>query len=177
MTTISGEPKKGDVMKFATSKILAVCLAFALLGSVALAEGPHGPGRDGGFFGGEMFGMMADYLNLSDAQQAQIKQIMHSTHPAMEPLFQQEMQNHKAMMQLIMSNSFDEAKAQTLAQQSASIHEQIEVAHAKAAAQAYQVLTPAQKTQLSEFLAKREARMQEHMQEREQHQAQQPDSQ
>jgi periplasmic protein CpxP/Spy len=170
--------KKGDVMKFATSKILAVCLAFALLGSVALAEGPgRGPGHDGDFFGGPLSGMMADFLNLSDAQQTQIKQIMQSTKPTVEPLFQQEMQNRKALMQLIMSNSFDEAKAQTLAQQSASIHEQIEVAHAKAAAQAYQVLTPAQKTQLSEFLAKREQRMQEHMQERaQQHQAQ-PDSQ
>ncbi|HEX8814563.1 MAG TPA: Spy/CpxP family protein refolding chaperone [Terriglobales bacterium] len=164
-------------MKFVGSKILAICMAVALLGSVALAQGPHGAGREGGgLFGGPMFDMMSDYLNLSDAQQTQIKQIMHSVKPAMEPLFQQEMQNHKAMMQLIMSNSFDEAKAQTLAQQSASIHEQIELAHAKAAQQAYQLLTPDQKTKLSEFLAKQEQRMQEHMQERGEHQAP-PDSQ
>jgi periplasmic protein CpxP/Spy len=157
-------------MKFTSSKILSIVLAFALLGSVALAEGPgHGPMHHDGLFFGDP--MMADYLNLSDAQRTQIRQIMESTRPAMEPLFQQEMQSRKAMMQLIMSNSFDEAKAQTLAQQSASIHEQMEVAHAKAAAQAYQVLTPAQKTQLSEFLAKREQRMQQHMQEHAQHQA------
>jgi Spy/CpxP family protein refolding chaperone len=156
-------------MKFASSKLLAVCISLALLGSVALAQGPHGAGREGGFFGGPMFDMMADYLNLSDAQQTQIKSIMHSVKPAMEPLFQQEMQNHKAMMQLIMSNSFDEAKAQTLAQQSASIHEQIELAHAKAAQQAYQLLTPDQKTKLSEFMAKQEQRMQEHMQDRAEH--------
>jgi Spy/CpxP family protein refolding chaperone len=163
-------------MKFAGSKFLAVCLAVALLGSVALAQGPHGAGREGGFFGGPMFDMMSDYLNLSDAQQTQIKSIMHSVKPAMEPLFQQEMQNHKAMMQLIMSNSFDEAKAQTLAQQSASIHEQIELAHARAAQQAYQLLTPDQKTKLNEFMAKQEQRMQEHRQDRAEHEPPPPPS-
>jgi Spy/CpxP family protein refolding chaperone len=41
----------------------------------------------------------------------------------------------------------------------------MEVQRAQLMAQAYQVLTPEQKTRLNEFLAKRQQRMQEHMQE------------
>jgi len=151
-------------MKVTSSRILSVALAVALLGSVAIAQGPpRGPMHEGGFFGEHMLDFFADVLNLSDAQQAQIKQIMESARPSLEPLFHQEMQNKKAMMQLVMSGNFDEAKAQALAQQSATLHAQLEVAHAKAANQAYQVLTAEQKTKLSEFMERREQHMQEHM--------------
>jgi len=153
-------------MKAASSKVLSVALAFALLGSIAIAQGPpRGPMHGGGFFGEHMLDFFSDVLNLSDAQQAQIKQILESNRPTVEPLFQQEMQNKKAMKQLIMSGNFDEAKAEALAKQSATVHAQIEVAHARALAQAYQVLTAEQKTKLSEFMARREQRMREHMQE------------
>jgi len=153
-------------MKVRSSSISSVILAFALLGSVAIAQGPpRGPMHDGGFFGEHMLGFFADVLDLSDAQQAQIKQIMESTRPTIEPLFRQEMQNKKAMMQLITGGNFDEAKAQSLAQQCATVHAQIEVAHARAASQAFQVLTAEQKTKLNEFMARREQRMQQHMQE------------
>jgi len=153
-------------MKVTNSQILSVALAFALLGSVAIAQGPpRGPMHEGGFFGEHMLDFFSDVLNLSDAQQAQIKQIMESNRPTVGPLFQQEMQNKKAMMQLVTSGNFDEAKAQSLAKQSAAVHAQMEVAHARALAQAYQVLTAEQKTKLSEFMARREQRMQQHMQE------------
>ena len=151
-------------MKVTSSRMLSAALAIILLGSVAIAQGPpRGGMHEGGFFGEHMMEFFSDFLNLSDAQQAQIKQIMESARPTLEPLFHQEMQNKKDMMQLAMSGTFDEAKAQALAQQSASVHAQLEVAHARAASQAYQVLTAEQKTKLSEFLAKREQHMQEHM--------------
>lgn len=153
-------------MKVTRSRILSAALAFALLGSIAIAQGPpRGPMHEGGFFSEHMLDFFSDYLNLSDAQQAQIKQIMTSAKPTMEPLLQQEMQNRKALMQLVMSGTFDESKAQSLAQQSATVHAQLEVAHARAASQAYQVLTAEQKTELSQLMAKREQRMQQHMQE------------
>lgn len=150
-------------MKIGGSKILSVALAVSLLGSVAIAQGPRGMGG-GGMFAEHSLEFFADILNLSDAQQAQIKQITTASKATMEPLFQQEMQNRKALMQLAMSGAFDDAKAQTIAQQSAQVHSQIEVEHARAISQAYQLLTVDQKAKLSQFLAKREQRMQEHMQ-------------
>ncbi len=161
-------------MKISSSRVLSVALAVALLGSVAIAQGPPmGRPHEGGFFGEHSLDFFADMLNLSDAQQSQIKQIMQASRPTMEPLFRQEMQNKKALMQLAMSGNFDEAKAQTLAQQAAQAHIQLEVEHARTVSQAYQVLTAEQKTKLTQFMAKREQRMQEHMQE---HMGQKPDS-
>ncbi len=84
-------------------------------------------------------GMMFDYLDLSDAQRAQMKQIMVKEKPTMEPLFKQEMDSHKQMMQLIQSGTFDEAKAQAIATQGAQIHAQLEVQHARVDSEAYQV--------------------------------------
>jgi len=136
-------------------------LAVALTAGAALAQGPH----HGGEMFGPMMGMMSDVLDLTDAQQAQIKQIFDNAKPSMEPLWQQEHASHKAMMQLITSGSFDQAKAQAIASQEAQIHQQMELQHAQLAAQAYQVLTPEQKTKFNDFMAKREQRMEKHMQE------------
>ena len=101
--------------------------------------------------------------DLSDAQRTQIKQIFQSSKVAIKPLWQQERQSHQAMMQLVTSGNFDEAKAQAIATQAAQTHAQLEVEHAKVMSQAYQVLTAEQKTELSEIMAKHEQRMQEHM--------------
>jgi periplasmic protein CpxP/Spy len=154
-------------MKFSRSRILFAALSVVLVAGLALAE-PHGGPRGGGdFFGGPMF----DYLDLSDAQRAQIEQIMTKEKPTLEPLFKQEMESHKQMMQLVQSGAFDEAKAQAIATQGAQIHAQLEVQHARVASEAYQVLTADQKTKLAQFMAKREQRFEQHMQERGQQQS------
>ena len=67
------------------------------------------------------------------------------------------------MIQLIESGTFDEAKAQSIATQAAQIRAQLEVQHARMASEAYQVLTPEQKTKLADFIAKREQRFEQHM--------------
>ena len=152
-------------MKFVRSKISLVALAIVLVAGVAIAQRPGGPHGGGDFFGGPMLGFFSDYLDLSDAQQAQIKQIMAKEKPALEPLFLQEKQSHEQMLQLIQSGTFDEAKATAIATQGAQIHAQLEVQHARVASEAYQVLTAEQKTKLAQFISKREQRFEQHMQE------------
>jgi protein CpxP len=151
-------------MRFVGSKMSIAALAIVLVAGIAIAQPHGGPRGDGDFFGGMMF----DYLDLSDAQRAQIKQIMVKEKPALEPLFKQEMEGHKQMMQLIQSGTFDEAKAQAIATQGAQVHAQLEVQHARVASEAYQVLTAEQKTRLAQFITKREQRFEQHMQEHEQ---------
>jgi protein CpxP len=154
-------------MKFMGSRMSIAALAVVLVAGIAIAQ-PHGGSRGGGdFFGGPMLGFFADYLDLSDAQQAQIKQIIAKEKPALEPLFKQEMLGREQMMQLIESGNFDEAKAQAIANQGAQAHAQLEVQHARIASEAYQVLTADQKTKLAQFMTKREQRFEQHMQERE----------
>lgn len=158
-------------MKLGRNTIVVAALAIALLAGTAIAQGPRHHGDD---MFGHMLGMMADVLDLTDAQQAQIKQIYENAKPTMKPLWQQEHQSHRAMMELITSGNFDQAKAQAIANQEAQIHAQLEVQHAQLAAQAYQVLTPEQKTKFNEFLAKRHQRMEEHMKEHSEAPSQQP---
>jgi protein CpxP len=101
--------------------------------------------------------------DLTDAQRTQIKQIFQGSRTTIKPLREQEHQSHQAMMQLITGGTFDETKAQAIASQAAQTHAQLEVAHAKVVAQAYQLLTPEQKTELGEIMARHEQRMQERM--------------
>ena len=149
-------------MKF-RSMMSITALAVVLAAGIAMAQPHGGPHGGGDFFGGGMMGFFSDYLDLTDAQQAQIKQIVTKEKPALEPLFKQEMQTHEQMMQLIQSGSFDEAKAQAIATQGAQIHSQLEVQHARIANEAYQVLTADQKTKLAQYITKREQRFEQHM--------------
>lgn len=149
-------------MKLAGSKLFSAVLAVALFAGVALAQGPGGP--RGEFFGGHMLGFMSDYLDLTQAQQTQIKQIMEKQKSTLHPLFEQEVQTHEQLLQVIQAPNFDEAKAEAIATQASQVHQQLMVAQARAMNEAYQVLTAGQKTKLSQFLAKREQRFQEHMQ-------------
>ena len=153
-------------MKFSRSKMSFAALAIVLVAGIAIAQPHGGPHGGGDFFGGPMLGFFTDYLDLTDAQQTQIKQIVAKEKPALEPLFKQEMQTHQQMLQLIQSGTFDEAKAQAIATQGAQVHTQLEVQHARIANEAYQVLTADQKTKLSQYIVKREQRFEQHMQQK-----------
>jgi len=156
-------------MNLGRAKSLSAVLVL-LVATVAGAQTAAAPLRmhgmpGNGMFDGGMFPFFSKYLDLTEEQHAQIKQILHSAKPALQPLMQQERQSHQAMMQLVTSGNFDQAKAQSIATQESQIHAQIEVQHALLASQAYQVLTADQRTKLNDLMAKREQRFERHMQE------------
>lgn len=117
----------------------------------------HGMGM-----GGHMMEFFADYLNLSDAQQAQMKTILHKEHPAMKPLFQQSHQIDQQLHQLA-EGTFDEAKVRALATQKAQIEVEMTVQRTRIHNELFQVLTADQQAKMKEFEARHEARMQKHM--------------
>jgi len=147
-------------MKLVRIAPISLVMACMLLTEVATAQGP------GARRGGDILGpMMMDMLDLSNAQQAQIKQIYQSGKASLKPLWTQEHESRSAMIKLVTSGAFDPAKATAIANQESQVRAQLEVEHAKLAAQAYEILTTEQKTKLNEFLAKREQRAQQHMME------------
>jgi periplasmic protein CpxP/Spy len=149
-----------------SSKISVFIVALAMtMGVAAFAQDAAAP-PPGHMHGHPGFGEMLPFraVGLTEAQQTQIKQLYENAKPTMKPIFQQLHQNHEAMIQLITSGTFDQAKAQALAGQSSSLMSQLAVQHAAIAAQAYQLLTPDQKTKLAEVIAQREQRFQQHMQ-------------
>lgn len=153
---------KSTLAAFASG--LALCAGMAMAQDTTTPPPPRDHSMHRGFRGGPEFGLPLHQLNLTDDQKAQIKQIFQSEKQSFRPLMQQEATSRQAMMQLITSGNFDRAKASALAAQEGQTHVQLEVEHAKMASQIYRLLSSDQKSKLSEILAQRQQRMQQHMQ-------------
>lgn len=144
--------------------LLGTLLANAQTADAAPAPPPpslHGHGQWG--MGDHMMGFFADYLNLTDAQQTQMKTILHAQHESMKPLFQQSRQVEQQLHQYV-EGAFDEGKVRALATQKALIEVELTVAQTRTHNQLFQLLTADQQTKMKEFEATRQARMQKHMQ-------------
>jgi protein CpxP len=147
-------------------KLLAAGLALTLLAVVAVSQTVKRVHMHGhGSFSEHMLEHMTRDLDLSDAQQAQAKEIIAKEKPGMQALFQQMHQGHQAMMQLVTSGNFDENKARDIASQQSQAMIQMEVQKAKTEAELFQLLTPDQKTKAVQLMNEHMQRMQRHVQE------------
>jgi protein CpxP len=149
-------------MKSTRIRILTIGAAVILAVTAAIAQGMHGRGGPGGGFN-HMLEFFSDYLDLTSAQQAQVKAIWEKEKPTLKPLMQQMRQNHADMLALENSGPFDEAKTRALAASNAQTMIELQVQHARIKSEMMQVLTPDQKTKFANFQAKKQARMLEHM--------------
>jgi len=148
-------------MKSSRKASWALAMGLVLVAAVAFAQSVkpvhmHEHGMDGGLL------RYSEALDLTDAQQAQMKDIMTKEKPAMKPLMQQMFQAHKAMDDLLASGPFDEAKVRALAGQQAQNFTEMTVQKARIDSEMLQVLTADQKTKLASIRQKHEERMQNH---------------
>ena len=144
-------------MKSTHIRVLTIGAAVLLVAAAAIAQGRHGYGGPGGFH------HMLKQLDLTSAQQDQVKAIFAKEKPTLQPLMQQMRQNHSAMSALEASGPFDEAKTTALATQNSQTMIQLQVEHARIKAEIMQILTADQKAKLAQMEANREARMSKHM--------------
>ena len=144
---------------------LAVFLGTAIAKSQT-ADAPAPPpmhGHGHGFEMGEhMLGFFTDMLNLSDAQQTQIKAVMQKEHPVIKPLMQHSRQIDKQLREYA-QGTYDEGKVRTLATQKAQVDLELTVQRTRIHNELFQLLTPDQQTKMKEIAANHEARMQKHM--------------
>jgi len=113
-------------------KIPMVVLAVAL--SVSMAFSQKIVRTQGGEFHGgiaHMLGFYADYLDLTDAQQAQMKDIIAKEKPTIQPLIQQLAQGHQQMSQLEQAGTFNEASVRALASQQSQTMTELTVQKAR----------------------------------------------
>ena len=115
-------------------------------------------------FGGHMREFFADYLNLSDAQRAQMKTILEKEHATLKSLMQQLHQTHQQLRQYE-EGAYDETKVRALATQQAQAMVELTVQKARIHNELFQILTPDQQAKMKEFEARHEARMHKHMSE------------
>jgi Spy/CpxP family protein refolding chaperone len=146
-------------MKRRTTLLIAL-LAVTLVGAVAVSQTVKRIHRRGMGFEQHMLSMMTDYLDLTEAQQAQVKQIFDNEKPNVTPLMEQLKQSHQQMRQLEESGAFDEAKVRALASQQAQTITDLIVEKAKIKSQIFNVLTPEQKAKAVRFMDRHEQRMQ-----------------
>lgn len=151
-------------MKAIAMKLAAVAVALMLVASVAVSQSAARPESGEGFgFEHHLLNMMTDYLDLTDAQQAQVKQIMAAEKPTILPLVQQLHQTQQQLRQIEESGSFDEAKVRALASQQSQTLGELIVEKAKIHSQIFNILTPDQKAKAQKFMARHEQRFQQHM--------------
>jgi Spy/CpxP family protein refolding chaperone len=150
-------------MQLSRTKILAVGLGLALAGVLAFSQQVKPVHMHGhGMMGGDLLGRFSDVLDLTEAQQAQIKDIRAKEEPAMKPLMDQMFQGHKAMDDLVASGTFDEAKVRILAAQQAQAFQEMTVQKARIDSELVQLLTADQKAKLAAIRQKHEQRMMQH---------------
>jgi Spy/CpxP family protein refolding chaperone len=153
-------------------KHLAVSLMALLLcggALVANAQGPEGgPHKAWGGPGhgtGMGMGLALHELNLTDAQKAQVKQIMQANHASMKPLMTQMEQNRAAMLAVTANGQYDQAKIQALAAQAGQLHAAMIANHEAVAHQIYtQVLTADQQAKAEQLRTEKINRINEHIQ-------------
>ncbi|MBD0369702.1 MAG: Spy/CpxP family protein refolding chaperone [Pyrinomonadaceae bacterium] len=106
-------------------------------------RGPRGPRGPGG-----PIPFLRD-LNLTDAQKAQVKQIVDNFEASTKEL-REKMRGLRGPEGDALSGTFDEAAVRSAAQARAAVQVELEVAHARMLSQVYNVLTAEQKAQLAE---------------------------
>jgi Spy/CpxP family protein refolding chaperone len=145
---------------------LALTLGTAMGVSQTAGQTTPGVGQHARGFGqgGRMFGFFADYLDMTDAQQAQMKDILSKEQPTIQPLLQQLAQSHQQIRQLEASAPFDETKVRALATQQSQTMTELLVQKSRIKSELMQILTPEQKAKMAKFEARKEARFLKHLQ-------------
>jgi protein CpxP len=138
-------------------KHLAVSLMALLLCGGALvvnAQGPEGGPHKawGGPGHGMGTGLALHELNLTDAQKAQVKELMQANHANMKTMMTQMQQNRAALLAATANGQYDAAKIQALAAQAGQLHAAMIANHEALQHQIYtQVLTADQQAKAEEL--------------------------
>lgn len=114
-----------------------------------------------GHHGMTMGGHMYDQLNLSDAQRTQIKQLTQQDFAQAKPQMQALRQARQAFESATPGTAGYQNAASNLAEAEADAARTRTTNRANLRAQVYQVLTPAQRTQLASLRAEHKAQMQQ----------------
>ena len=146
------------------SIVAVVTLAGALAVSQAVSRHRHmGMGDGFGPSPEHIVAFMTDTLDLTDAQQAQAKQILDKEKPNFTPLMQQLKDGHKQMRALEESSTFDEAAVRSLVTQQAQAMTELIVTKARVKSELFAILTTDQKAKATKMLNRHEDRMMQHM--------------
>jgi Spy/CpxP family protein refolding chaperone len=152
--------------RFRTLTIVAV-LSGLLAGGVALAQGPGPGGRRGpGGFGGPggpgrpggPGGLPLQALNLTDAQQDQIKQLMEQQRTQNQAVAEQLRAAMEAQRKAVETIPVDEGLIRSTTQALVEAQTEIAILHARLQSEIFSLLTPEQQAQARKLQAERSSK-------------------
>jgi protein CpxP len=166
-------------------RLAAGGLVLALAGGFAAiaAAQPHG-GHHGGHHAmamgggpmmmkGRMLERMLDGVNASDAQRAQIRQIVEAARAQAQGQREQHRALREQALRVFTQPNIDANAAEGLRQQMLALHDQASKRHLQTMLDIGRVLTPEQRAQIAQRISERREMMQRHQRERQQLQGQQ----
>ena len=112
--------------------------------------GPMMPGERGGPGGHGMIPFLHE-LNLSEAQQDKVFDILHALEPQMRDKAKAVRKARHELHEMSLSDTFDEARARTLADSAARAEADMALLRARSTQQVLAVLTPEQRKQAAEL--------------------------
>jgi len=131
--------------------IFAAVGAVAVAGLIALANpaaahGEFGGGRGGGklFSSSSRTAYMAQHLDMTEEQKAQLREILDAARPESDRLADAMVANRRAMKAFRASETFSEAEIRAIADQRGDLIADMTVLHARVHAQIKDLLTPEQ---------------------------------
>jgi Spy/CpxP family protein refolding chaperone len=148
---------------------ILVAVAAGLATSAFAERSGMGFGRNNGF----MLRHMAKQLNLTAAQQTQIKGIMAEEKTKIRPMMQQLRQNQQAENANV-NGSFDENQARAFAGKQAQLMTDLIVEKERTRSQVYALLTPEQRQKALQLMQERQQHRQERMKKHAEQQQQTP---
>ena len=132
---------------FASAALVAASL-LATVPAIANEKGScdrHHAGKMGAHGGKHGFHAKLKALNLTEEQQAQVKDIMEKQKPQREARWKDLRESHKALHEAARSENYDAAKVRDLANKQAQLKAEATVQRIETMRQVYALLTPEQK--------------------------------
>ncbi|MGE0704689.1 MAG: Spy/CpxP family protein refolding chaperone [Vicinamibacterales bacterium] len=128
--------------------------------------GPGGPGGPRGFMGrggpgGPLGGFMFGPLDLTDAQEEQVRTILETRRASNEPLMERAQTARAALHEAIATQPVDEGMIRARSADLASVEADLAVARAQVQAEIMGLLTDEQKAELAEMRENRSERMED----------------
>jgi protein CpxP len=143
-----------------TIAILSIAAILVIGGVFAIAQRAGHKGFAGrGTRGEQAAMMMLRRLDLTDQQQAQVKQILEDNKGAVEPIREQLKANHEKLAD--MKGTFDEAQVSQIAKSQGDLTAQLIVVRQKVRSQIFAILTDEQKAKADQLRQTMKQRFQE----------------
>ena len=133
-----------------TKSIITASAAVLLLGGALAAAGAHSLHRGWGFHQEKGFerglAMISWKLDLTDAQRTQVKTMLNSEWPTVQPMLQQLAGEQNQMLAATSSGAYDETKVKAIAEQQSQVIAQLLVLKERFISRVYnEVLNPEQR--------------------------------